>query len=351
MTGPSPERVSRNAAVAIACITACVLTLTLWAAGSLHLWWMIGWLLVVCGIVSFIVIRRFLELFVHSRLRILYRTIHSLSSAGKEKIPAARDPLGKANDDVMDWAKGKIEEIKTLRENETFRREFAGNLAHELKTPVFNIQGYIDTLIENENLDRETARSFLLKAARNTERMAELIKDLDLISRAEAGSLNLRLQSFDIAELTRRTIELSEPQAVKADVALEVNADGSVYVEGDYLQIEQVLTNLIQNSITYSKPGGKTTVSFFDLDENILIEVADNGIGISREHLPRIFERFYRVDKSRSRNEGGSGLGLAICKHIIEGHGQSIQVQSKEGQGSVFSFTLRKGQPPRGSAP
>ncbi len=256
-----------------------------------------------------------------------------------------------ANVDVMDWAKGKIEEIKTLRENETFRREFAGNLAHELKTPVFNIQGYIDTLIENENLDRETARSFLLKAARNTERMAELIKDLDLISRAEAGSLNLRLQSFDIAELTRRTIELSEPQAVKADVALEVNADGSVYVEGDYLQIEQVLTNLIQNSITYSKPGGKTTVSFFDLDENILIEVADNGIGISREHLPRIFERFYRVDKSRSRNEGGSGLGLAICKHIIEGHGQSIQVQSKEGQGSVFSFTLRKGQPPRGSAP
>ncbi|MBL7942190.1 MAG: sensor histidine kinase [Flavobacteriales bacterium] len=346
MTGRSPESVARIAATFIAISSASALILLFWLTGILSHWGLALALFLIVWVTSFVVVRLFMRRYVQSRLRILYRTMHSLSSAGKEQGPRTDDPLSQANEDLMDWAKSKIQEIKTLRENENFRREFAGNLAHELKTPVFNIQGYIDTLIENENIDRATAQNFLQKAARNTERMAGLIKDLDLISRAEAGSLNLRLQSFDIVELTRRTIELTEPQAVAAGITLEVKADAAVFVEADYLQIEQVLTNLIQNSIAYSRPNGKTTVSFFDLEENILVEVADNGIGISREHLPRVFERFYRVDKSRSRNEGGSGLGLAICKHIIESHGHSIQVQSKEGQGSVFSFTLGKGQPP-----
>lgn len=308
----------------------------------------IVWLLlfVILGFcISYFVVAYFIERFIYRKVKIIYRTIHNLKNPGKKpKVRMDEDVLGTVNMEVLDWAEEKIREVKSLQATETFRREFIGNLAHELKTPVFNIQGFIDTLIESDELDPSLTKKFLKKASANVERMTDLLKDLDQISEIESGSMTLKLSRFNIVELSRRVAETCESMAAERNIALNVASENnrSVFVMADYLRIDQVITNLVQNSIMYGKPGGQTKINFYDLDDHVLIEVSDNGLGISAEHLPRIFERFYRVDKSRSRNEGGSGLGLAICKHIVESHGQSISVKSTEGKGSSFSFTLRK---------
>jgi two-component system phosphate regulon sensor histidine kinase PhoR len=235
-------------------------------------------------------------------------------------------------------------EISNLRENEHFRKEFIGNLAHELKTPLHNIQGFILTLIEGAYEDPEISHKFLTKAAKNVERMTGLIEDLDAISRIESGILGLRIQEFDAIELARDTIESLEPKAKRAEITLSLHPDTprSLVVLGDSTTIGQVLTNLVVNSITYGRPHGSTTLRIIARDEYAVFEVSDTGIGISEEDLPRIFERFYRVDKSRSRQAGGSGLGLAIVKHLIEAHGQHIHVKSTVGEGTSFTFRLRR---------
>jgi two-component system phosphate regulon sensor histidine kinase PhoR len=235
-------------------------------------------------------------------------------------------------------------EIEDLREKENFRKEFVGNLAHELKTPIFSIQGYILTLLEGALEDPNFNRKFLMKAAKSVDRMTMLVEDLDTITQFESGSLKLDKEKIDVVELTKEVIEQREEEAEQKniDISFNKNYDKPIYADADSFRVSQVLINLITNSINYGKIGGKTTVRFFDMDERILIEVEDNGPGIGKEHIPRLFERFYRVDKSRSRHQGGTGLGLAICKHIIEGHEQSMNVRSEVGKGSVFSFTLAK---------
>jgi len=245
---------------------------------------------------------------------------------------------------VMDWATEKVQEISQLKEQDTYRKEFMGNLAHELKTPVFNIQGYILTLLEGALEDPEHNRKFLMKAAKNVDRMAGLIDDLDVITKIEGGSLDLNVSTFELGQLVHEVMDQMEQKANRFGVSVVFVNDGQRKIEvvGDAPKIEQVLTNLISNSLRYGKEGGTTQVRCFDMEEQVLVEVADDGIGMSEEHLPRIFERFYRVDKSRSRNAGGSGLGLAIVKHIIEAHEQSISVRSTIGTGSTFAFTLAK---------
>ena len=212
-----------------------------------------------------------------------------------------------------------------------------------LKTPIFNIQGYILTLIEGGLEDKKINMNFLLKAEKSINRMIEMVDDLDEIAKLESNNIELELKPFDIVELCKEVIESLEYKAKNKEIKLRLKEPSKEFmVVGDSTKIVQVLTNLIANSINYGKEGGKTKIAFFELGENILIEVKDNGRGIEEKHIPRLFERFYRVDKGRSRTDGGSGLGLAIVKHIIEAHQQTINVNSKLDEGSVFSFTLKK---------
>lgn len=288
-----------------------------------------------------------IERFIYQKVRIIYKNIHRFKST-KERAKDLRmneDVMEKVQQDVMDWAQERVQEISQLKEQENFRKEFIGNLAHELKTPVFNIQGYILTLLEGALEDPDHNRKFLIKAAKNVDRMAGLIDDLDVITKIEGGSLELELRQFNLTSLVVDVMDQLEQRAKRAGIEVEFVDENrrNVEVIGDAPKIEQVVTNLISNSLRYGKEGGKTEVRFYDMDEQMLVEVADDGIGMSEEHLPRIFERFYRVDKSRSRNAGGSGLGLSIVKHIIEAHGQTISVRSTQGKGSTFAFTLQKG--------
>ena len=303
--------------------------------------WILG-LFVLSVAVTYATIERF----IYQKVRIIYKNIHRFKST-KERAKDLRmneDVMEKVQQDVMDWAQERVQEISQLKEQENFRKEFIGNLAHELKTPVFNIQGYILTLLEGALEDPDHNRKFLIKAAKNVDRMAGLIDDLDVITKIEGGSLELELRQFNLTSLVTDVMDQLEQRAKRAGIEVEFVDENrrNVEVIGDAPKIEQVVTNLISNSLRYGKEGGRTEVRFYDMDEQVLVEVADDGIGMSEEHLPRIFERFYRVDKSRSRNAGGSGLGLSIVKHIIEAHGQSISVRSTPGKGSTFAFTMQK---------
>lgn len=298
------------------------------------------------GIVSFFLVYRQIGLYIEDRVRVIYKTIRRLKgSTSHVHLDMGRDIVEQVNQDVMTWADSQIEEITALREADTFRKEFIGNLAHELKTPIFNIQGFILTLLEGGLNDPEINRKFLLKAAKNVDRMTRLLEDLDVITKMESGTLDIELVPFDLLETVRETMESIEPKAKRSEIDLRLKKGfeaSQIMVKGDSAKIVQVLTNLIVNSINYGSEKGRTEIRYYDADDAILVEVADNGIGINESHLARVFERFYRVDKSRSRHAGGSGLGLAIVKHILESHGQTISVRSTEGEGSTFSFTLEK---------
>jgi two-component system phosphate regulon sensor histidine kinase PhoR len=294
---------------------------------------------------SWLIIYKSLQRFIYDKIKLIFRNMHSLKVGRSAfRLDMSKDVLGDVNKEVVDWAEDRMAEIEDLREKENFRKEFVGNLAHELKTPIFSIQGYILTLLEGALEDPNFNRKFLMKAAKSVDRMTMLVEDLDTITQFESGSLKLDKEKIDVVELTKEVIEQREEEAEQKniDISFNKNYDKPIYADADSFRVSQVLINLITNSINYGKIGGKTTVRFFDMDERILIEVEDNGPGIGKEHIPRLFERFYRVDKSRSRHQGGTGLGLAICKHIIEGHEQSMNVRSEVGKGSVFSFTLAK---------
>jgi two-component system phosphate regulon sensor histidine kinase PhoR len=240
-------------------------------------------------------------------------------------------------------------EMERMRMMETYRRDYIGNVAHELKTPIFTIQGYLDSVseeLEDSRPDMEMVSSFLAKAQKNTGRLGQIISDLDTITKYESGFLQLEYEAFNLLELVKDVIESLEIQAAEKQINIYDHALEADYtVWADRHRIRQVLTNLGYNSIKYGKPGGYTKVRLTKAGTKVIVEVADNGIGIPRDHLSRIFERFYRVDKSRSRDSGGSGLGLSICKHIVEAHGENISVLSTEGAGSVFSFGLKAHNP------
>ncbi len=299
--------------------------------------------------ISFCFFYFLMERYIYSKIKIIYKLIHHLK-LGKdlkdnfgEQISS--DPIGDVQKEVREWAIDKKEEIEALKNQEKFRREFLSNISHEFKTPLFAIQGYIDALqdglIEEDPL---LANSFLNKAANNLDRLSYLIKDIDEISKLESGELPINFQQFDLILLISEVLESLELKAKKHKIKLvfKDKMRGHTMVLADREKIRQVLVNLISNSIKYSNEDGKTTVKIFELHDQILVEVADNGIGIDEKNLPRIFERFFRTEKSRAREIGGSGLGLSIVKHIMEAHQQTISVRSKEGVGSTFGFTLEK---------
>jgi len=346
MAGQSPRSISIQAGIAVGLLTMVAVGVALWPDNIGQNWWLPPLSGTIVGAFCYLLVFRQLGFYIQDRVRIIYKTIRRFKgSSSNLNLDMNNDIVEQVNRDVMSWAESQIDEITNLRETDTFRKEFIGNLAHELKTPIFNIQGFILTLLEGGMDDPEINRKFLLKAAKNVERMSGLLEDLDVITKMEAGNLDIELVSFDLLDIIRETIESLEPKAKRNNINLSVirGMDASkVMVKGDAAKLVQVLTNLIVNSINYGKEGGRTEVRYYDADDTVLVEVADSGIGIREEDLPRVFERFYRVDKSRSRHAGGSGLGLAICKHIIETHGQTINVRSTYGKGSTFSFTLEK---------
>lgn len=237
------------------------------------------------------------------------------------------------------------EEMEHLKKLEGYRRDYIGNVAHELKTPIFSIQGYLDNVLEDEEIDADTLKLFLEKASKNTQRLVQIVSDLDTITKYESGFLRLEYEDFDVKELADEVIESLEIQAREKKITLyEYSGAGQFWVHADKFRIRQVLTNLVLNSIRYGKESGYTKIRLSDTGEKIIVEVADNGIGIAEEAKPRVFERFFRADKSRNRESGGSGLGLSICKHIMDAHGEYIEVMSTEGAGSVFSFALKKSE-------
>lgn len=251
-------------------------------------------------------------------------------------------------EEIEKFAKDKKIEIDTLKIREEYRKDFLGNISHELKTPLFTVQGYILTLLDGALEDKAVRKKYLQRAQKGVERLIYIIKDLDLITKLEVGDLNLELSDFDIIELIQSVFDLLEIKAGKKNISLtfDMNYEAPVYVRADRDKIQQVLSNLIVNSIKYGHHDGTTEVSVENLIRNkVIIRITDNGEGIPEEHIPRLFERFYRVDKSGSRKEGGSGLGLSIVKHIIEAHGEKIYVESVVDVGSEFSFTLEKAKP------
>ena len=234
------------------------------------------------------------------------------------------------------------EELQQLQRLENYRRDYIGNVAHELKTPIFSIQGYIETVLDDPDLDRNTLESFLGKANKNADRLGQIVMDLDTITKYESGFLVLDQQPFDLLALVNEVVESLELQAKEKHITLQVFAPAGEYqVMGDRGRLSQVLTNLGYNSIRYGNESGNTRFRLSSTGTKVIVEVADNGIGIPQEHLGRVFERFFRVDKHRNRATGGSGLGLSICKHVVEDHGETISVISTEGAGSVFSFSVK----------
>ncbi len=283
-----------------------------------------------------------IEKFIHSRIKVLYRTVHDLKRNRTEGLVVKGDILEQVNAQVSEWATERRAEIQELQERERFRREFIGNLAHELKTPIFNIQGYILTLLEGGLEDHKVNRDFLDRASNGVDRLMKIVEDLDMISKLESGVMELHQARIDLHELVEEMMKSAEMHAREKGVKLVDQLSSPTWVIADRDRLAQVFTNLLHNAINYSRENTTCMVRSYPLGDQLLVEVADDGIGVSEEHLPRLFERFYRVGKSRARNEGGSGLGLAIVKHIIEAHGQTITVKSREGRGTTFSFTLRK---------
>ena len=338
----TPKDVARQSSVFIGVLSSVAVIIVLSVSNSLNLWAISIIVGVVLEELSYFVIYNAIEKYIDHRIQILYKTISKVKGGGDLTINMDEDVVELANQDVMEWAEGQIEEINLLRETDSFRKDFIGNLAHELKTPLFNIQGFILSLLEGGIDDPEINRKFLSKAEKNIDRMTSLLEDLDSISKIESGAMNIEMETVDIVELSSEIAENLDRKAKDANVQFKIREDEEFNVLCDPNKIGQVLSNLLVNSINYGVENGKTVVRFYDMGDNILIEVADDGIGIDEEDLLRIYERFYRVDKSRSRHAGGSGLGLSIVKHIVEAHGGNLHVRSTLGTGTTFSFTLQK---------
>jgi two-component system phosphate regulon sensor histidine kinase PhoR len=313
-----------------------------------HSWKYFAIALSVSTVVSYIVFYYLIEKYIYSKVKIIYKLIHNLK-LGKDLKDAlgeyvSQDPINDVEQEVKEWARDKKTEIDELKKQEKFRREFLSNISHEFKTPLFSIEGYIDALKDGALEDPELAEKFLNKVSKNVDRLSFLIKDLDEISKLESGEIPINYQKFELIALIKEVMESVELKANKYQIKMvfKEKYQTPTFVYADREKIRQVMVNLLNNSFKYGKVDGTTSITLFEMHDQVLVEITDNGIGIEEKYLPRLFERFYRTDSSRSRQIGGSGLGLAIVKHIIEAHDQTINVRSTEGLGSTFGFTLKK---------
>jgi len=309
-------------------------------------WYLLIGVSVIVFTASFVLVYYTVNNFIFDKINPIYKTIENIPLTKEElkKKLEGKDMIQEVNRLVINYAQNRTKEIKKLRRLEKYRKEFLGNVSHELKTPIFNIQGYILTLLDGGLEDPEVNREYLERTEKSVNRMITIIEDLESIARLETGELKLDWQNFDIVQLIKDVFEMQEMNASKYGISLvyDRSYDKPIKVHADRKRITEVLNNLIINSIYYGNQGGTTTINIEEMGENILVDITDTGIGIAEEDIPRIFERFFRTDKSRSRDRGGTGLGLSIVKHIIEAHNQTITVSSELGKGSIFSFTLKK---------
>ena len=333
----------------IALLTAFLLaipeTLILWLVEH-----KIGWAVICFAtvfVISYLLISFMLERFVYRQIKLIYKFIYKTKATKREetyyKYLIPKKTIEEVGVDVENWAAENETELELLRHNEQFRREFLQNLSHEFKTPVFAIQGYVDTLLDGAMGDPETAKRFLERTAKNVHRLTHLLTDLDQIAKLERGEIVVTKEPFVMQELIQEVFETKLTKAEKKQISCRIKkeSESPVLVFADKEKIRQVLTNLISNAIKYGKQGGEVVASVYKTDgKRILIEITDDGVGIPEAELPRVFERFYRTEAGRSMDLTGSGLGLSICKHILEAHGQSIHVRSTENIGTTFGFTL-----------
>jgi len=314
----------------------------------LHLDWYVPFL--VFGITFIIIYWLYyytLQRFIYRKIKIIYKFIYQTKATKKEEFfyenILPQKSIEEVGEDVENWAAQKKDEIETLRANEQFRKEFLMNLAHELRTPIFSIQGYVDTLLGGALEDEEVNRKFLTNASKSIDRLVRLVDDLDEISKLESGKIPVIQETFGIQELIKDVYEELSLKAKERDMQLtfKKGTERPIMVIADKQKIKQVLVNLVENALKYGNDHGTVIAGCYEMDDrHVYIEISDDGPGMAEEHLSRIFERFYRADRSRSRTIGGTGLGLAIVKHIVEAHGQTVNVRSKLGVGSSFGFTL-----------
>jgi two-component system phosphate regulon sensor histidine kinase PhoR len=315
-------------------------------------WWSALAALALVFAVTYSVCDLVLRKFVIFKLKPIYQIVHSKNIKTKQlehELAHQEEMLDAIEGDINAWEERNRKEIRRLKDTEKYRKEYIGNVSHEIKTPVFNVQGYISTLLDGGLEDPAINRQYLERAEKSIDRLINIVHDLDEISKLESGILKLNLERFDLVELVRDVVETLEIDAERKNITIRAGhktTDGypnaPIYVMADKHYVSQIVVNLVINSINYGNEGGTTTISFVDMFDKVMMEVSDTGVGIARDDIPRVFERFYRTDKSRSREQGGTGLGLAIVKHIIEAHGETITLRSELGRGSTFSFTLTK---------
>ncbi len=338
-------KTKEGASLWIALLAAVIVAVGMWLFRAV--WWLTlsvaGGVFVVMALAALFIIRKY----VAYKLKPIYSIVLSRDVHTNEIFSELRDKrVENIGEELTAWADTNDKEIARLKEAEHFRKQYLGNVAHELKTPIFNIQGYISTLLDGGLEDELINRKFLERAEKSIDRLINIVNDLDTISKLESNMNRLDMEKFDVVALAKEIAEQAEMEADRKGIKISVkgaeNLPSQFWVLADKHFIGQVFVNLIINSIRYGKEGGMTRLRFRDMLDKILVEIEDNGQGIGKEDLPRVFERFYRTDKGRSREQGGTGLGLAIVKHIVEAHGERISVRSEPGVGSTFSFTLKK---------
>ena len=344
---PTPRQIALFIAGSTALVALVLGTIVSLSATVLFPWELGLTLVVLLFSVTYLVTLYYLKKYIYRKIKLIYKSIHKQKLNPQEKrttVDASSDILDEVEREVAEWADTQAREISELKTWQEYRRRFIGDVSHELKTPIFSIQGYLDTLLDGGMDDPEIRVKYLQRAASNVERLVTIVDDLNSITKLESGSFELDMQDFNIRTLAEEVIQDLEMSSASRNIQISFKpgADGNYRVLADRESIRQVLTNLLTNSVKYGQEGGLTKIGFYDMDRHILVEVADNGIGIEKKHLNHVFDRFYRADKSRSRAQGGSGLGLSIVKHIMEAHNQTINVRSSAGLGSTFGFTLAK---------
>jgi len=346
MTSLTPVVLSGRIAFAISVVSSLIFFFFI-PQSSLMSYLLTSGFFVFVFLFSFFLLKFSIERFVQEKLSVIYETIHQLKRnpiSTEKKSFKANDPISKVNEEVLDWHLDNQKEINRLTEMEQYRREFIGNVSHELKTPVFNIQGYLLTLLEGGLEDESINRKYLERAEKSVEKLIKLLNELDMIIRLDTGEIQLNIQRIDLIELVKEVIESIELKAEKKHIKISILRKNMepLWIMADEDKITQIITNLLINSIKYGSEKGKTEISFDDMKKQILVKIKDNGVGIKDKEISRVFDRFYRTDAAREHDQKGFGLGLSIVKHIVEAHGQTIHVNSVKHEGSTFSFTLKK---------
>lgn len=346
---PTPQQITIYTALYTALSVLAVMLVYSLFTGRWESWLILVLVTITTFVTAFYVFGFYLRKYIYRKIKVIYKSIHSLKMP-KDQKQKIKDfdfdshIIDEVERQVIEWAAQKVEEEAQLAPMDDYRRNLLGNISHELKTPIFNIQGYLHTLLDGAIDDGRVNKKYLTRAAQNLERLNSIVEDLDIISQIEGQQMDMEIHRFDIHKLAVEVLDDLELKAKNKAIKLRIKegCNRPYFVEADRDRIRQVLDNLVNNAIKYGNQNGYVQIGFYDMDINLLIEVSDNGIGIDNQHLNRLFERFYRVDKARSREEGGTGLGLSIVKHIIEAHNQTINVRSSKMVGSTFGFTLEK---------